>query len=139
VRPDPRSPWTASGEWRVASSEDNTTCRSPLATEELLFRYVRLHWSIPTSAGYGRRLRFLVYEVNGKLIGLFGLSDPVFNLGPRDAWIGWDSETKARRLRYVMGLFVLGPAKSHSGGTLRLVWTALALATGNLPSPIPRF
>jgi hypothetical protein len=25
--------------------------------EELLFRYVTLHWAIPTSSGYGRRLR----------------------------------------------------------------------------------
>lgn len=36
--------------------------------EELLFRYARLHWSIPVSAGYGRRLRFVVYdESNDKL------------------------------------------------------------------------
>ena len=46
---------------------------------------LRLHWSIPISAGYGRRLRFVIYdEANGKLIGLFGLGDPVFGLGPRD-------------------------------------------------------
>ncbi|MCX8086374.1 MAG: DUF4338 domain-containing protein [Rhodocyclaceae bacterium] len=31
-------------------------------TGELLFRYARLHWSIPVSAGYGRRLRFLVWD-----------------------------------------------------------------------------
>jgi DNA-binding transcriptional MerR regulator len=35
--------------------------------EELLFRFVSLHWSIPVSSGYGRRLRFLVVdEANGK-------------------------------------------------------------------------
>ena len=28
--------------------------------DELLFRYACLHWSIPVSSGYGRRLRFLV-------------------------------------------------------------------------------
>ena len=56
--------------------------------EELLFRYARLHWSVPVSAGYGRRLRFLVFDdSNGKLIGLFGLGDPVFRLHARDAWI----------------------------------------------------
>ncbi len=44
--------------------------------EELLFRYAALHWSIPISPGYGRRLRFLVVDdYNGKLIGLFGLCD----------------------------------------------------------------
>lgn len=59
--------------------------------DELLFRYACLQWSIPVSSGYGRRLRFLVIdEHNGKLIGLFGLGDPVFSLAPRDQWIGWD-------------------------------------------------
>ena len=39
--------------------------------EELLFRYATLHWSIPVSSGYGRRLRFLVIdEHNEKLIGV---------------------------------------------------------------------
>ena len=49
--------------------------------DELLFRYASLHWSIPVSSGYGRRLRFLVVDKHtDKLIGLFGLGDPVFNL-----------------------------------------------------------
>lgn len=83
--------------------------------EELLFRYCRLHWTIPVSSGYGRRLRFLVFDdSNGKLIGLFGLGDPVFNLGPRDRWIGWSPETKRRRLQYVMDLFVLGAVPPYS-------------------------
>ena len=43
--------------------------------EELLFRYIALHWSIPTSSGYGRRLRFIVRdESNQKVIGLLGLA-----------------------------------------------------------------
>src|SRR5579872_241374 len=46
----------------------------PDSEEELLFRYVALHWSIPTSSGYGRRLRFIVLDDhNKKLIGLIGL------------------------------------------------------------------
>jgi hypothetical protein len=87
----------------------------PGSEDELLFRYARLHWSIPVSPGYGRRLRFLVYDdANGKLMGLFGLGDPVFSLGPRDRWIGWNSEHKKRRLRYVMDLFVLGAVPPYS-------------------------
>ena len=40
----------------------------PGTENELLFRYASLHWSIPVSAGYGRRLRFLVFdEQNDKL------------------------------------------------------------------------
>jgi DNA-binding transcriptional MerR regulator len=87
----------------------------PGSDEEMLFRYARLHWSIPVSAGYGRRLRFVVYdESNGKLMGVFGLGDPVFNLGPRDRWIGWDQEQKKERLRHVMDLFVLGAVPPYS-------------------------
>lgn len=87
----------------------------PRSFEELLFRYASLHWSIPVSPGYGRRLRFLVFdESNGKLIGLFGLGDPVFSLRNRDEWIGWDSETKKRRMYHVMDAFVLGAVPPYS-------------------------
>jgi hypothetical protein len=83
--------------------------------EELLFRYARLHWSVPTSPGYGRRLRFLVMdEYNGKLIGLIGLGDPVFSLGPRDRWIGWDSKVRSTGLRKVMDAHVLGAVPPYS-------------------------
>ncbi len=83
--------------------------------EELLFRYAKLHWSIPVSAGYGRRLRFLVFdEFTGKLMGLFGLGDPVFALNPRDAWIGWDKAARRERLRHVMDAFVVGAVPPYA-------------------------
>jgi len=94
----------------------------PDSEHELLFRYACLHWSIPVSAGYGRRLRFLVVdESNGKLIGLFGLGDPVFAMGARDRWIGWDKEAKADRLYHVMDAYALGAVPPYSfllGGKL---------------------
>lgn len=90
--------------------------------DELLFRYARLHWSIPISAGYGRRLRFLVLdEHNRKLIGLIGLGDPVFALKARDDWLGWDREARSKRLAHVMDAFVLGAVPPYSfllGGKL---------------------
>lgn len=90
--------------------------------DELLFRYACLHWSIPVSSGYGRRMRFLVLdEENNKLIGLFGLGDPVFNLGVRDKWVGWSKDARAKRLRNVMDAFVLGAVPPYSfllGGKL---------------------
>lgn len=90
--------------------------------DELLFRWARLHWSIPTSAGYGRRLRFLVTdESNGKLMGIIGLADPVYALGSRDRWIGWDAEGKRGRLQRVMDAFVLGAVPPYTtllGGKL---------------------
>lgn len=83
--------------------------------QELLFRWARLHWSVPTSAGYGRRLRFLVIdEHNEKLIGLIGLGDPVMSLGPRDRWIGWDRKTREAGLRPVLDAHVLGAVPPYS-------------------------
>jgi hypothetical protein len=94
----------------------------PDSEDELLFRYASLHWSIPTSSGYGRRLRFLVEDAhNGKLVGLFGLCDPVFSVAARDAWVGWGVSARKARLRHVMEAFILGAVPPYSmllGGKL---------------------
>lgn len=87
----------------------------PDTREELLFRYASLHWSIPVSSGYGRRLRFLVVDRhNEKLMGLIGLGDPVFGLQPRDNWIGWTAAARKERLAHVMDAFVLGAVPPYS-------------------------
>lgn len=87
-----------------------------------LFNWVKLHWSIPISAGYGRRLRYLVFdEYNNKLIGIIGLADPVYALKDRDSYIGWGNKTKAKNLRYIMDGFVIGAVPPYSlilGGKL---------------------
>ena len=87
------------------------------AFDGLLWRWLSLHWSIPVSSGYGRRLRFLVVDDghHGKVIGLIGLADPVFALGARDAWVGWDAPTRGQRLANVMDAFVLGAVPPYSG------------------------
>ena len=83
--------------------------------DELLFRYATLHWSIPVSSGYGRRLRFLVMDrQNDKLIGVIGLGDPVFSLAKRDSWIGWTQADRRERLHHVMEAFVLGSVPPYS-------------------------
>jgi hypothetical protein len=57
--------------------------------DNALFRYATYTWSVPVSNGFGRRMRYLVFdESNGKLIGLLGLTDPVIGLRARDQWIG---------------------------------------------------
>lgn len=87
----------------------------PESKEELLFRYASLHWSIPVSSGYGRRLRFLVVdEQNEKLMGLIGLGDPIYSLRPRDEWVGWTLCDRRDRLRNVMDAFVLGAIPPYS-------------------------
>jgi hypothetical protein len=87
----------------------------PASQEELLFRYASLHWSIPVSSGYGRRLRLLIIDDhNGKLIGLIGLGDPVYSLASRDQWVGWTLSDRKRRLGNVMDAFVLGAVPPYS-------------------------
>lgn len=82
----------------------------------LLWRWASLHWSIPVSGGYGRRLRFLVLdEAHGdSLIGLIGLGDPVFALACRDAAIGWSADARRSRLACVLDAFVLGAVPPYN-------------------------
>ena len=87
-----------------------------------LFRFASLLWSVPVSQGFGRRLRFLVRDrQNGKLIGIFALGDPVFNLSARDNWIGWTHQDRSERLIHVMDAYVVGAVPPYSqliGGKL---------------------
>jgi hypothetical protein len=80
-----------------------------------LFRLSTLLWSVPVSRGYGRRMRFLVRDdTTDKLIGVFALCDPVFNLKARDNWIGWNVEERRQRLVNVMDAYVVGAVPPYS-------------------------
>lgn len=83
--------------------------------DNALFRLSTLLWSIPVSPGYGRRMRFLVRDrSNGKLMGIFALADPVFNLHARDMWIGWTTDDRRQRLVNVMDAHVVGAVPPYS-------------------------
>lgn len=74
-----------------------------------LFRLASLTWSVPVSNGFGRRIRYLVWDdSNDKLIGLIAIGDPVFNLAVRDDLIGWNAQDRKDRLVNVMDAYVLG-------------------------------
>lgn len=80
-----------------------------------LFRLASLTWAVPVSSGFGRRLRFLVWdEQNGKLIGILAIGDPVFNLSVRDQFIGWSGEDRGSRLVNIMDAYVLGALPPYS-------------------------
>ena len=95
---------------------------APDTLESNLFKLATLLWSVPVSQGFGRRMRFLVRDrQNGKLIGLFALGDPVFNLSARDKWIGWSGEDRKERLIHVMDAYIVGSVPPYSqliGGKL---------------------
>jgi hypothetical protein len=90
--------------------------------ESDLFRLATLLWSVPVSHGYGRRMRYLVVDRNNdKLMGIFALGDPVFNLRARDSWLGWDVAQRRHRLVDIMDAFIVGavpPYTSILGGKL---------------------
>ena len=90
--------------------------------ESDLFRLAALTWSVPVSNGFGRRLRYLVWDNhNNKLIGIIAIGDPVFNLSVRDTLIDWDARARGQRLVNVMDAYVLGslpPYNSLLGGKM---------------------
>ncbi len=95
---------------------------SPNTRESRLFRLASLTWSVPVSNGFGRRIRYLVWdEHNDKLIGLIAIGDPVFNLSVRDKLIGWNAQDRGERLVNVMDAYVLGAVAPYNmllGGKL---------------------
>ena len=87
-----------------------------------VFRLASLTWSVPVSRGYGRRLRFLIWDdYNNKLIGLIALGDPVFNSRVRDNYLGWTPTDRNKRLVNCMDAYVLGAVPPYNfllGGKL---------------------
>ncbi len=87
-----------------------------------LFRLASYYWRIPISEGYGRRLRFLVWDGHHKkLIGLFALGDAVFNLRARDEFIGWDHHRRVDAMVNLMDAYALGAVPPYNmllGGKL---------------------
>ena len=80
-----------------------------------IFRHALSFWSVPVSAGYGRRMRFILWDdANGKVMGILGLSDPVIGLSVRDGHIGWNKRAKEERLYHVMTAYVLGAVPPYN-------------------------
>lgn len=82
--------------------------------EAELFRVATLTWSVPVSPGFGRRLRYLVWDDgHDRLAGVIALGDPVYNLAVRDAEIDWTVHDRAKRLVGMLDAYVLGAVPPH--------------------------
>ena len=80
-----------------------------------IFRVAALTWSVPVSAGFGRRLRYLVWDdYHDKIAGIIALGDPVFNLSVRDELIGWKVNDRAKRLVNLLDAYVLGAVPPYN-------------------------
>lgn len=83
--------------------------------QKRIWAYATTFWSIPITAGYGRRIRFLVFdEQNDKLIGIVGLADPIIGLGVRDSFIGWGKDQKVKKLYNCMTAYILGAVPPYN-------------------------
>jgi hypothetical protein len=70
---------------------------------------------VPVSAGFGRRLRYLVWDQgHDRLVGVIALGDPVFNLSVRDNLIGWNAHDRADRLVSILDAYVLGAVPPYN-------------------------
>lgn len=83
--------------------------------EAELFRVATLTWSVPVSVGFGRRMRYLVWdEGHNRLAGIIALGDPVYNLSVRDNLIDWTVHDRAQRLVGILDAYVLGAVPPYN-------------------------
>lgn len=87
-----------------------------------LFKIVRHTWSIPYSKGYGRRMRFVVYdEYHKAVIGILGFQSPPADLACREALFNYPDKEKLSMVNRTMDVFTIGAIPPYSnilGGKL---------------------
>jgi hypothetical protein len=80
-----------------------------------LFRTATSLWNVPISSGYGRRMRFILWDkTHNKVFGIFGLGDPVIGLKVRDDYIGWNKQQRNNRLYNLMSAYILGAVSPYN-------------------------
>ncbi|MBX0310955.1 MAG: DUF4338 domain-containing protein [Sulfurihydrogenibium sp.] len=74
-----------------------------------IFKSAVSFWNVPISVGYGRRMRFILWDkTHNKVFGIFGLCDSIIGLKVRDEYIGWDKNQRGDRLYNIMTAYILG-------------------------------
>jgi hypothetical protein len=74
-----------------------------------IFKSAMSLWNVPISVGYGRRMRFILWDkTHNKVFGIFGLCDPIIGLKVRDEYIGWDERRREKMLYNIMSAYILG-------------------------------
>lgn len=87
-----------------------------------LFWLARMYWSLPYSQGYGRRMRFFLWDDStGCLIGLLGLQSPPLDFAIRDVRFAYPKNEKTRIVNQMMDAYTVGalpPYNQLLGGKL---------------------
>ncbi len=96
---------------------------------ELVERYHYLGYKVPV----GANLRYLVRSLSAKrVLACLLWSSPAWKMAPRDSWIGWTNEERARNLQFVVNnsRFLILPWV----GVRYLASTILSLCARQLPT-----
>lgn len=87
-----------------------------------LFVLMRSLWSMPYTKGYGRRLRFVIFDEHHEaVIGIIGLQSPPADLGCRDDLFDYPKGRKLEMVNCTMDAFSVGAVPPYSdllGGKL---------------------
>lgn len=87
-----------------------------------LFMIVRALWSMPYNKGYGRRLRFVVWDQHhSAVIGIIGLQSPPADLNCRDQLFAYPEQLKLNSVNCTMDAYAVGAVPPYSyllGGKL---------------------
>lgn len=87
-----------------------------------LFMVTRSLWSMPYNKGYGRRLRFVVFDEHHEaVIGIIGLQSPPADLQVRDQLFNYPEDGKLARVNCTMDAFAVGAVPPYTyllGGKL---------------------
>ncbi|BEP62333.1 hypothetical protein GmRootV213_28870 [Variovorax sp. V213] len=87
-----------------------------------MFMVVRALWSMPYNKGYGRRLRFVVWDDHhGAVIGIIGLQSPPADLSCRDQLFAYPEKLKLNSVNCTMDAYAVGAVPPYSfllGGKL---------------------
>lgn len=90
--------------------------------EARLFRIIRAFWSMPYSKGYGRRMRFIVFDAYHNMpIGIIGLQSPSADLACRDEYLAVGKKRKLEVVNSTMDAFSIGATPTYApllGGKL---------------------
>lgn len=87
-----------------------------------LFFVVRSLWSMPYNKGYGRRLRFVIFDEHHQgVIGIVGLQSPPADLAVRDHLFDFPADRKLELINGTMDAYSVGAVPPYSyllGGKL---------------------
>lgn len=88
------------GEFAPIEMELVETLDQRLLFRELVGRYHYLGHAVP----FGAHLRYLGYTSRPEraVVGCMQFSSPAWRIGVRDAWVGWDDDTRRRNLQRVV-------------------------------------